>query len=200
MFYIGVDLGKLQDHSALGVIERPERLEENQWRIYNALAPLPMVLHVRQIERVPLGTPYPRVVEKIWGMARSRAMAGQCVVVVDATGVGTPVIDMLRAADLGCELTAVTITGGERPRSGSGRVSVPKKDLIASLQLSLEKRELKIARGMSEVRTLVRELMDVGTGRPREHDDLVMALALACWRARQPRIGYGPGVIPGMPG
>jgi hypothetical protein len=126
-------------------------------------------------------------------------------VVVDATGVGAPVVDMLRASDLGCELTAVTITGGERQISGSGRVSVPKKDLIASLQLALEKNELRIARRMGDVRTLMRELMDIraeggriGAERAGEHDDLVIALALACWRARRPSIGYRPGRIPGL--
>ncbi|HWC95718.1 MAG TPA: hypothetical protein VG456_03180, partial [Candidatus Sulfopaludibacter sp.] len=58
---------------------------------------------------------------------------------------------------------------------------------------------------MPEVRTLVRELVDVrvvgeriGAEGAGQHDDLVIALALACWRARRPRIGYGPGVLPGL--
>jgi len=43
-------------------------------------------------------------------------------------------------------------------------------------------------------------MIHLNTNRRGEHDDLVLALALACWRARRPRIGYGPGVIPGLPG
>jgi hypothetical protein len=203
MFYIGVDLGQKHDHTAIAIVERPERILENQRRIYNALAPLPMELLVRRVERVALGTPYPRVVEKIWEMTHASPMAGDCAVVVDGTGVGTPVVDMLRAADLGCQMTAVTITGGEKPTGGSARVCLPKKDLIASVQLALEKGEMKIARRMSEVRTLVRELMDVrisgeriGADRAGEHDDLVIALALACWKARRQRSGYGAGRLP----
>jgi hypothetical protein len=130
-----------------------------------------------------------------------QTLAGQCALVVDGTGVGAPVVDMLRAAGLRCEITAVTITGGEREsRRLSLSVGVPKRDLIAGVQLALEKGELRIARRMKEMGSLVRELvaMKIGSGGGgvghedgREHDDLVIALALACWRARRRQGGYG---------
>jgi hypothetical protein len=59
---------------------------------------------------------------------------------------------------------------------------------------------------------LVRELTDMRStqrpgGRVRlgadgcgEHDDLVIALALACWRARQGPIGFGTRRLPGIQG
>jgi hypothetical protein len=72
-------------------------------------------------------------------------------------------------------------------RWGSLNVGAPKRDLISGLQLALEKGELRIARRMKEVGSLVRELMEVRG----EHDDLVIALALACWRARRKTIGFG---------
>ena len=203
MFYVGVDLGQRHDHTAIAIVERPERRGENQQRIYNALAPLPPELLVRRAERVALGTPYPKVVEKLRELARSRGLAGNCALVVDGTGVGTPVVDMLRAADLGCEITSVIITGGEKPTGSGSRVNVPKKDLIACVQLALERGELKIARKITEVRTLVRELIDVrvsgvriGADGAGEHDDLVIALALACWKARSQKSLYGAGRIP----
>jgi hypothetical protein len=109
---------------------------------------------------------------------------------------------MLRAAGLECEITSVTITGGEKesggPGYGGGHYNVPKRDLIASVQLSLEKGELKIARDLRGAGALVEELVDVrrtprengrdrvGAERAGEHDDLVIALALACWKARRP--------------
>ncbi len=31
-----------------------------------------------------------------------------------------------------------------------------------------------------------------------EHDDLALALALACWRAKRPRIGFGTSRLPGI--
>jgi hypothetical protein len=76
---------------------------------------------------VALGTPYPKVVEKLRDLARSHSIAGNCALVVDGTGVGTPVVDMLRSAGLGCEITSVTITGGEKPTGLGRRVTVPRK-------------------------------------------------------------------------
>jgi hypothetical protein len=83
--------------------------------------------------------------------------------------------------------------------------------LIAGVQVALEKKELRIARRMREAGSLVRELLDVRIaaglrlGRVRigaegsgEHDDLVIALALACWRARRRENGFGHMRLPGI--
>ena len=100
-------------------------------------------------------------------------------------------VDMLNAAQLGCPVRAVTITGGERA-SGD---SVPKQDLMAELLVLLENGKLAIG-NLREGARLQKELMEVRThvyasGRTRlgaegegKHDDLVMALALACWSAK----------------
>ncbi len=188
-FYVGVDLGQKQDHTAIAVVERRE------------------FLLVRHVERVALGTPYPLVVAHLREMVGRQEVRGRCAMVVDGTGLGGPVVDMLRGAGLGCEITAVTITGGDREHRGGGMsVSVPKRDLIAGVQVSLDTGDMRIARRMKEVGSLVRELVDVrmtaglGTGRVRfgadgygEHDDLVIALALACWRAKRRENGERRG-------
>jgi hypothetical protein len=200
MFYLGLDLGRQSDHSALAVVERRERV----WGRppLNANEPL----WVRHVERVPLGTRYPAVVERVRAAVQDRELRGRCALAVDATGVGAPVVDMLRAAGLGCGVEAVTITGGdretERPGAGYGERwwNVPKRDLIAGVQLGMEREELKIARGLRESGVLVAELLDLrmtlrGTGRVRlgadghgEHDDLAIAVALAVWLARRPKL------------
>jgi phage FluMu gp28-like protein len=188
-FYIGVDLGQKQDHTAIAVVERRE------------------FLLVRHVERVALGTPYPLVVAHLREMVSRQELRGQCALVVDGTGLGGPVVEMLRGAGLGCEITAVTITGGERERKSGGlAVSVPKRDLIAGVQVALDNGDLRIARKLKELGSLVRELVDVrmtsgpGMGRVRisadgygEHDDLVIALALACWRAKRRENGERGG-------
>ncbi len=80
---------------------------------------------------------------------------------------------------------------------------MPKRDLIAGVQVLLEQGELKISKKLRESWALVKELLDVrmtstGAGKVRlgadggKHDDLVIALALACWRARRKSNGYGP--------
>jgi len=69
------------------------------------------------------------------------------------------------------------------------------------VQLALEKGEMRIARRMKDVGALVRELMDVritaggrvGADKHGEHDDLVIALALACWRAKRRENGERAG-------
>jgi phage FluMu gp28-like protein len=196
MLYVGVDLGQRKDHSAIAVVERVDRRSAYQSAEFDRV-------EVRHLERVPLGTPYPAVVTRVTEVLRRAQMWGQCVVVVDATGVGAPVVDLLRGAGLGCEVVAVTITGGDRETQSGSMKSVPKRDLMVGLQVLLERGELKIAR-LKETGALVRELMDVRmtssgtTGRVRmgaegcgEHDDLVIAVALACWRAKKPQIGFG---------
>ncbi|HWF09292.1 MAG TPA: hypothetical protein VG297_12565, partial [Bryobacteraceae bacterium] len=86
------------------------------------------------------------------------------------------------------------------------------RDLIAGVQVLLQREELKVARGLRELGPLVRELTNmtetVGAGGQRggrlrlgadgcgEHDDLVIALALACWRAKRPQNSFGDGLLP----
>jgi len=209
MFYAGLDLGQRRDHSAIAVVERMELVRAFQAPIFHSLL-------VRHVERVPLGTPYPRVVARVREIVRHGEVHGRCALAVDGTGVGAPVVEMLRAAQLGCEISAVTITGGDREHSqrsaGGAAWNVPKQDLIAGVQVLLERGELRIARKLRDAGPLVRELLDVratagraARGRMRlgadgcgEHDDLVIALALACWGARRKRSGLRTGRLPGI--
>lgn len=191
MFYIGLDLGQKRDHSAVVVVERIDHRPAFQGTEFALLV-------ARYAQRLPLGTPYPRVVERMREITRNPAVRGECALVVDATGVGAPVVDMLRAARLGCEVTAVTITGGDRGTTESA----PKRDLLAGVQVLLEHGLLKLGK-LREGARLRQELADMrmamtGAGRMRvgaegagEHDDLAIALALACWRARRKGIFDG---------
>src|SRR5580698_6068396 len=122
-------------------------------------------MRVRHLERLPLGTPYTRVVSRVSEIMQHPALAGfmgeKGRLVVDATGVGAPVVEMLRAVRPAFRVTAVTITSGERAHGGGEEWHVPKKDLMAGLQMLLEEGQLKIARKLRESATLVRELKDV---------------------------------------
>jgi hypothetical protein len=113
---------------------------------------------VRYLERVALGTPYTKVVERV---AQIVARLRKRAVIVDATGVGRPVVDSLRRAGLGCEITAVTITGGERESRTGSNYCVPKHDPVAGLQLALEKGELRVASRLREAGALAREMLSV---------------------------------------
>lgn len=176
-FFVALDLGKKNDFSTIVIVE-----------VYGD------ELHVRFVERIALGTPYTKVVEIVREVVRSKRLWGRCELVVDASGVGEPVVDMLRKADLGCMISAVVITGGNAVRSSrsGGYTYIAKHELMTRLQLALEKGRLKIAGKMRECGALVQELLAVrvhengGMGAAgRDHDDLVMALALGCWKAKR---------------
>jgi hypothetical protein len=203
MFYVGMDLGQRRDYTAIAVVERRDLTLAYREPKFHSVA-------VRHVERLALGTPYAAVVARVREIVQSDALRGDCSLTVDATGVGNPVVEMLRAARIGCEICAVTITGGQQPHSHSGGWSVPKQDLFAYIQVLLEKGELRIARDLRGARMLLRELMDVqerlksngvtrvGADGYGEHDDLVIALALACWKAKRTRELFGPGRLPGF--
>ena len=88
--------------------------------------------------------------------------------------------------------------GASETRDGPIR-GVPKLTLVSRLQALLHEGRLKILRELAEAETLVRELQDFRVeftaaghltfnARTGKHDDLVLALAIAVWRA------YGGGM------
>jgi hypothetical protein len=107
MYFIGLDLGQRRDFSAVAVIQRQDHMA--------AWSPNPTCsLFVRDLERMDLGLSYTKVAQRVCEIMQNPAMAGQSRLVVDATGVGAPAIDLLRDAGIGGRTTAVTITGGEQ--------------------------------------------------------------------------------------
>ena len=151
--------------------------------------------HVRHLERFPLGTLYPTIVARVAQMLDTPELKGQTQLVADATGVGRPVVDMLRAA--GLFPIAVTITGGDNVTTEGGFTRVPKRDLVSVLQVALQTERLKFIKGAPEVDTFVSEAMafqvkittsandTYGAWREGTHDDLVLAGALALWQGER---------------
>jgi hypothetical protein len=208
MFTIGVDLGQRRDHSAIAVAERVATGARGfDYVNWTAREPEGEEWVVRHLDRIPLGTPYTTVTERIAALAQRPPVAGKCQFVVDATGVGMPVIDMLRAtccahSSAGCGLAAVWITGGFGERFDGSVWHVPKLELMARLQSLFERDQLRIARRLRESERLVRELLDMRTVRGRsgrvrvgadgagKHDDLALAVALAVWPRRKAAMGH----------
>lgn len=176
-YLLGLDLGQARDYTALTVAERIG--EEDA------------LYHVRHLQRFELHTPYPVVVRRVVEMLRLPQLA-DTTLIVDATGVGRPVVDLLHAA--GLDPVAVTITGGDSVTTDSeGGYRVPKRDLVGVLQVLFQTQRLKIAAALPDADTLTRELLafevkittsandTYGAWREGAHDDLVLAVALACW-------------------
>lgn len=180
-YYIGLDLGKFRDHTAIVVLE--QRIEATGEREAQSMAwTTRTIRQVRHIERIPLGTPYDVIIRNVGLLLAREPLAGNSTLVIDATGPGAPVVDQFRGAKLRGSIIAVSITsGGHAHYTENGVNAVPKLELISNLQIQLQNRRLQIAAGLSEVQILRRELLDMRAS-SRHHGDLAMALALAAWQ------------------
>ena len=155
--FCGVDLAKHVDWTVFCVVK------EVRGRLY--------VVHVEAHQKEP----YPRVAQK----RKSRhGQYGFSKVAVDATGVGEAVLDTLRW-DASLPLEPFVFT------------QKSKVDLIENLKVALEKGELKLIQHRNLLSELTAFSYEVGRstvryGTQKEHDDHVIALALAVWAARTP--------------
>lgn len=173
-------------------------------------------------DRFRLGTSYPDVVERVgkllralpgFGTRRSGPVGTWTSwdtaprLVVDATGVGRPVVDMLARARLAP--IAITIHGGDTvTRADDGGWRVPKRALVTTCQVLLQTERMRFAEQLELLPMLTRELQDFkvridpvtahdsyGAWREGQHDDLVLATAIAAWWAEQER-EYEPTFVP----
>jgi hypothetical protein len=154
---------------------------------------------VRGLRRFPLRTPYPDIVESVRALLerpwlRPPQSLG-CYLAVDATGPGAPVVDMLRQARLPATwLVPILITEGDAATKAGPVWHVPKRQLAGVLRVTLEQHRLTVAAELPEAQLLVTEMANFrvkisqatghdayGAMREGEHDDLVLAVAMAVW-------------------
>ena len=109
---------------------------------------------------------------------------------------GRAVVDLLRQERLPCLLWPVVITGGHSETYSEESYEAPNRELLAGLQVMLQSGELRIAADVPESAALGRELgairVEISESgregwRSGAHDDLVFAVALACWAAKRGR-------------
>jgi hypothetical protein len=188
-FIAGLDLGQAQDYSALVIVERSQPASEEPVR--GSTPPLARYA-VRHLKRWDLGTPYPQLVREVTELLTHPPLVADHTLLVDYTGCGRPVVDMLKQARL--RPVAVSIHGGDRVSQDGMDYRVPKRDLVGVVAVLLQQHRLQLAQSLPETPMLTHELLnfkvkiDPSTAhdsyaawRERDHDDLVLALALACW-------------------
>jgi hypothetical protein len=202
-FYVGLDLGQSSDFTALAVAQGVREVNE-EGKVESSL-------HLRHLERYPLRTPYTEIADGVAALMRSEQLDGyeydpsrrrtvktRSELFVDKTGVGAGVTDLLKAK--GIVFTAITIHGGEKVHKENGAFNVPKKDLVAALEVPFDTGTLKVAEGLTLWPTLKEELLNFRRKQNRttthvsyehwregDHDDLVLACAMACWGAMSRR-------------
>lgn len=155
---------------------------------------------VRHLERFPLGTAYPTIVRRVRQLMQAPPLVDRAQLVVDATGVGKPVVDLLTEA--GLEPISVTITGGDSTTHEGRQYRVPKRELVTTVQVLLQPDRLKIAKGLPEAMTLMKEMLafkvkitvsghdTYEAWRERDHDDLVLAVCMATWYGEHGQIPF----------
>ncbi len=201
---IGVDIGQKVDPTAIVVCEatRPQPsttvVAPGVMRTTRPAGKAETSYTARMIQRLPLNTPYPDVAAAIVDVVANLRLrtTRKPLIYVDASGVGLPVVDLLRQALAGKPhmLTACLFTYGDRYTNDrhyrTPTASVGKAYLVSRLQALLQTERIKLPE-TSEARVLAKELQDyeihidqdanmkAGAFKVGTHDDLVTALGLA---------------------
>ena len=187
-FFFGVDIGRDRDPSVIALVERIELTHVQGNR---ASTEYKYVLTF--LESIPLETPYPQVVQRFKDALRRlliNARKAHPTVCVDATGVGAPLIDDFHKLRSDCRTIPVIITSGNAmTERKDGTHCIPRHELLMAVHMLVENGELRIPASLPNRDALFREMLnlarDGGQHSASEHDDLVMALALALHRARR---------------
>jgi hypothetical protein len=174
----------------LDVLERPLASAED------VLAGCRPIYALRHLRRFPIGTPSPAIMQSVVSLL-STARLSDPTLVIDQTGVGHAMVDMLADAlrgQVSCLFFPMTISAGHAVTGGEdGCTHVPKKELVSVLQALSQTRRLRVAVGLPLAEALSREMASFRASiklpgkaedlswRECEHDDLVLAVALAAW-------------------
>lgn len=213
-FFFGLDLGQVSDYSALCLLRRDAapRLATPRFTLAN-ITRIPLgTSYVRIVGKVAglVGNPELRPeVEDIGAWIPGNSVpvykAPPPTLVIDGTGVGRPVVDMFVSAKpkLSARMTPVNITGGNAwsevawDAKGTRGYHVSKTELVSTLQACLQSGRLDVPSNLTYSDLLKSELQnfrvkvsrsanELFEAREGEHDDLVLAVALALWVGSRP--------------
>lgn len=187
---IGLDLGQANDYTAI-IVASPSAAPEPHYAI-------PYIQRLRELR-------YPDVVKRVVQVVESLrrpidtgsgTVRPDVTLIVDYTGVGRPVLDMLLEAEPDCDLIPVTITGGAQINQTEFGLTVPKRELASVIQRLLQEKRITINQKAPMAKDLTDELKGFrakisASGhisyaaaedwRSAQHDDLVLGTALALW-------------------
>jgi hypothetical protein len=210
---LGYDPAQSFDESALVLVEsvrepiqvlQGDPLKAVDWRTLRQRLG-PQQLYVRKIRRLPKHTPYPQQVEMVRTMIDNAARIGKrAELVIDITGVGLPIAQMMPASNL--YPTRILITSGNEVTRANGDWRVPKKVLVGLLDSHLNNGELALP-GLSkygntaddlEIKELKKQMQSFVAGYSANgsatyaasgqgKDDLVLALSYAVFALSERR-------------
>ena len=184
--FIGIDVGKRQDHTAIVALELT--LSQSTQRdpvSFNYQTQAHLLL--RSAESLPLGSDHLDLPSRI--RALIAALPGpykRINLIIDATGESTLIEVLRRDRALNqYPLTPVAITSGHQTTILSGNYKgLPRPDLLTRLRTAFGTDRISLPATTPGLAELEKELIAFRSdGQQPEHDDLVFALALAVWLA-----------------
>ncbi len=200
MFYIGVDIGTARDYTSVAILERTMRTREKQalpgtfeWEEEDQK--IFYLYELRWLEEMPLGSSYVEIAERLKNITNNMGIRSRHRLILDATGVGRPVVDMLRREKV--MVVPVQISGGySTTQNDFGGYNVPKRDLVTALDVIFQTERIKIAD--LPLSAKFREQLKWFTAKTNSkgnqsyeavtesvHDDIVTAVSLSVWYAEK---------------
>lgn len=193
---VGADLGKSVDNTAIAVMHHTvtgtgedivdHRLKVRRERTIRRFD----LVH---LQRLPLGMNYVAQAHAIGElMQREPLKSARAKLVIDQSGVGAGVVDLMEAN--GLRPMRVQITAGSEQTHEGNVYRVAKTILISKLEASMHSKELHVAAALSEAESLRDELRDfqrhvtasganTWSARAGKHDDIVLAVSYGIWWA-----------------
>jgi hypothetical protein len=208
-YIAGLDVGQMADPSAFTVLERDITLVHGRAESR---------FDARWLERFPLQTPYPVMARLV--RERLERLHAPSLLVIDVTGVGRGIVDVFREEWMTVDpitqerqvrpgkpgIVAVTLltSAMHQPTATTwDEFHVPKRAVVLALMLALQQRHFRASTQLKEATVLFREghkfswkVSDAGNDqygawREGQHDDLLLAVAIAVWWGKTHPLSLG---------
>ena len=203
---VGVDLGKSIDSTAISIIIHHTVKGTNNWNVNHArrmwTEESVQRFDLVHLQRLPLGMNYVAQAHKIGELLQREPLKGaDAKLVVDQSGVGVGVVDLMEAQ--GLRPIRLQITAGAEETQDWPIHRVAKTILISRLEAAMHTGELHVAAALTEAKALREELRDfqrhvtasganTWSARAGKHDDIVLAVSYGIWWATS---GPRPAII-----
>jgi len=170
---LGWDVAQTTDSSVIAVIE------------YDGNPPM---YWVRRIVKLQKGMPYDAQVREVRTLFFEYHNPR---LIIDRTGVGLPICDMIVAG--GLQPIQVSLTAGDiMNKPEPGKINLPKKDMVSSLTRCIQERRIKVTRDCENAALFRTELKafqlkvsasghNTYNAAPGSHDDTITAIGLCLW-------------------
>lgn len=201
---VGLDLGQSIDFSAMAVIEKITKYVLT----YRKTEP-EITNHLRHLQRWPLGTPYPDIVEQVAKLLTREEFGGRPPLAIDATGLGAVLYDLFKREKKAREdegkpaydLFGIKITKEGKVGYDAGHYSVPKVELVRSFFVDYGSERFQAAANLPDRQEFEKQIKEfrwdiTPSGHatfgaaPGSHDDYVLAVAMAVWLTKRPSFEY----------